>query len=213
MFTGIIAEIGSITLCRREGDHLLLGIAAPKLLGSLAIGDSVSISGVCLTVTGIARQRDVFSVTAVDETLKRTTLRQLRQGSRVNLELALAATDRFGGHFVQGHIDATGRCLSVSATGESRRVRFSFPAEQSHLLIEKGSIAVDGVSLTCYDSRRDSFSVSLVPHTLATTTLSELRVGDEVNLEFDILGKYLARYAQLRGVGAVTASQLEEMGY
>jgi len=187
MFTGIVRERGQVASIEREGDGVRLEIAAPGTAPTLAVGDSVSVSGACLTATAVAN--GTFSVTAVPETLSRTTLGRLTVGGEVNLEPALHAGDALGGHFVQGHVDAVGRIASI----EDGRVWIEAVPEVLRYCVEKGSITVDGVSLTIAGLRDDAFEVALIPHTLEVTTLGAVEPGDGVNLEVDVLAKYVEK--------------------
>jgi riboflavin synthase len=190
MFTGLIAELGSVAEVRRDEDGATLKIAT-ALAGELQEGDSIAVNGVCLTAVEI--DRDSFQAQAMHETLERSSLAQLRPGARVNLELALRAQDRLGGHVVQGHVDAVGLIESVDEDGFARRVRVSAPVDVLRYVVEKGSIAVDGVSLTVAELNHDSFTVSLIPETLERTTLGSAAPGAPVNLEVDVLAKYVER--------------------
>jgi riboflavin synthase len=187
MFTGIVSERGRVASTEEGADGLRLEIDAPDTASALAVGDSVSISGACLTATAVSNGR--FSVTAVAETLDRTTLGRLAPEDEVNLETATRAGDPLGGHFVQGHVDAVGRIASV----EAGRVWVEAAPEILRYCVEKGSIAVDGVSLTIAGLRDGAFEVALIPHTLEATTLGALEPGDEVNLEVDVLAKYVEK--------------------
>jgi riboflavin synthase len=187
MFTGIVRERGRIASTHQEREGLRLEVDAPVTSSELGIGDSVSISGACLTATEVSNGR--FSVTAVVETLGRTTLGRLSTDDEVNLETAARMGDPLGGHFVQGHVDAVGRIASV----EDGRVWVEAPPEVLRYCVEKGSITVDGVSLTIAGLRDDAFEVALIPHTLEVTTLGALEPGDEVNLEVDVLAKYVEK--------------------
>jgi riboflavin synthase len=192
MFTGIVREIG--TVAAFEDSRLVL--AAPETAAGVAVGDSVSIAGVCLTVVEAGEGRIAFDV--VPETLSRTALGELEPGAAVNLEPALRMGEPLGGHVVQGHVDAVGTVRSVTPEGESRRVWFDAPDEIVRYCLEKGSIAVDGVSLTVAALDDDGFEVALIPHTLAATTLGALEPGDEVNLETDVLAKVVERLVAAR---------------
>jgi riboflavin synthase len=213
MFTGIIQEIGSISSRRTNGKNVDFVISGRRLVHKLAIGDSVSISGACLTVTSIDKTREEFAVSAVDETLKKSKLDGLRHGSRVNLELALKMSDRLGGHLVQGHVDAVGQCESIKKVEGSWIFDFSAPKENSHLIIEKGSIAIDGVSLTAIKVRDSRFSVSIIPHTHEKTTLGSLREGDMVNLEFDLIGKYVHSILHVNDKDKLSFEKLAKYGF
>jgi riboflavin synthase len=187
MFTGIVRERGRVASMRQEPEGLRFEIDAPETASQLGVGDSVSISGACLTATAVSNGR--FSVTAVAETLDRTTLGRLAPEDEVNLETATRAGDALGGHFVQGHVDAVGRIASV----DDGRVWVEAAPEILRYCVEKGSITVDGVSLTIAALRGDAFEVALIPHTLEVTTLGAVEPGDEVNLEVDVLAKYVEK--------------------
>jgi riboflavin synthase len=189
MFTGLVREVGAVVSFEDGRLRVESSIAA-------AIGDSVAIDGVCLTVVDGDRQTLAFD--AVPETLARTTLGGLQPDAPVNLEPALKAGEAFGGHYVQGHVDGVGRIRSVEPESDGKRVRIDAPAEILRYCVEKGSIAVDGVSLTIAGLDDAGFAVALVPHTLAATTLGVAAAGDEVNLETDILAKYVEKLAGLR---------------
>ena len=191
MFTGIVREVGRVASLDGDGPALRLAVEAPATAPDVAIGDSVSISGVCLTAVEIAGGRIGFDV--VPESLARTSLDGLAAGDRVNVEPALRAGEPLGGHYVQGHVDAVGRVRRVDGGGEGTRVWFDAPAEILRYVVEKGSIAVDGTSLTVSALDDDGFEVALVPHTLVATTLGGLEPGDAVNLEPDVLAKYVER--------------------
>jgi riboflavin synthase len=191
MFTGIVKERGRIVSIDGGDEGVRLRIAAPEAASRAAVGDSVAISGVCLTVVSVADGEVEFD--AVAETLRRSSLGRLEAGSDVNVEPALRAGEPLGGHFVQGHVDAVGRVRSVELEGDGRLVRFDAPPEVLRYCVEKGSVTVEGVALTITEIDGDGFAVALVPHTLAETTLGDLRAGDEVNLEADVLAKYVER--------------------
>ena len=192
MFTGIVREVGSVASL--DGARLVVG--APETAESASIGDSVAVAGVCLTVVERDAGRLAFDV--VPETLARTALAGLEPGSAVNLEPSLRVGDQLGGHVVQGHVDAVGSVRSVTPEGDSRRVWVDAPEGIVRYCIEKGSIAVDGVSLTVAAFDDEGFEVALIPHTLAATTLGRLRPGDAVNLEADVLGKVVERLVAAR---------------
>jgi len=192
MFTGIVREIGTVA----SFDGSRLDVAAPEIAQSAAVGDSVSVAGVCLTVVGTEDGRLAFDV--VPETLARTALAQLEPGGAVNVEPSLRVGDQLGGHVVQGHVDAVGRVRSDRPESDSRRVWIDAPEAVLRYCLEKGSIAVDGVSLTVAALDDDGFEVALIPHTLAVTTLGRLVPGDEVNLETDVLGKVVERLLAAR---------------
>jgi len=187
MFTGIVREVG--TVAAFDGSRLV--VAAGETAAGAGVGDSVSVAGVCLTVVETDGGRLAFDV--VRETLARTALGSLEPGGAVNLEPSLRVGDRLGGHVVQGHVDAVGRVRSVTPEGDDRRAWVDAPESVLGYCIEKGSIALDGVSLTVAALDDDGFEVALIPHTLAVTTLGRLEPGDEVNLEADVLGKVVER--------------------
>jgi len=189
MFTGIVEEVGGIERLARRSSGLLARIACPGFGKGLGLGESVAVDGVCLTV--VRRGADWFEAEISPETCRRTTFGGARAGRRVNLERPLSASARLGGHFVQGHVDATGAVASVRAAGDFVDMSFRFPAALAGLIVQKGSIAVNGVSLTVSGMARSTFSVALIPHTMKATTLSLLKQGDAVNLEVDILAKYV----------------------
>jgi riboflavin synthase len=189
MFTGLVREVGTVVSFEDGRLRVESSIAA-------AIGDSVAIDGVCLTV--VDGDRKTLAFDAVPETLSRTTLGRLESGAAVNLEPALKAGEALGGHYVQGHVDGIGRVRSVGAEGDGRRVWVDAPPDILRYCVEKGSIAVNGVSLTVADLDGDGFAVALVPHTLAVTTLGAAAAGEEVNLETDVLAKYVEKLAGLR---------------
>jgi riboflavin synthase len=187
VFTGLVREVGTV----RSLDGGRLTLEAAETAARAALGDSVAIDGVCLTV--VARDGATLAFEAVPETLARTSLGDLRAGSRVNVEPALRAGDALGGHYVQGHVDGVGSVRSVEPEGAGRRVWFDAPPELVRYVVEKGSIAVDGTSLTVAAVDDAGFAVALIPHTLEATTLGELEPGDRVNLETDVLAKYVEK--------------------
>lgn len=195
MFTGIVEELGRIAEVAQvaTGDYaaLRLGIEAPVVAADVAAGDSVAVSGVCLTVVEVASGR--FRADVMRETLTRSTLREARIGTTVNLERALTLQSRLGGHLVQGHVDGTARVVQRDETPQWDVVRFTLPDTLARYVVPKGSIAVDGISLTVVEAGEGSFTVSLIPTTLERTTLGQKRVGDQVNLEVDVMAKYAER--------------------
>ena len=197
MFTGLIEGIGSVLWIRATERGTQLQIAASPIAETTEKGDSVNVNGCCLTVT--ARREDQITFDLLDETLDRTNLKNLRRDSRVNLERPLLANGRVGGHFVQGHIDCATRIISFEAVGADHRLEIELPAEFAHYVAYKGSIAIDGISLTVAEISSESLAVWIIPHTRRTTNLQGAQPGDRVNIEFDILAKYLermvARYA------------------
>ena len=197
MFTGIVRELGRV-VSAETGSGLALVVDAPETVSDLAVGDSLSVNGVCLTAAAIDGTR--VSLHAVPETLARSTLGGVSEGDSVNVEPALRAGEPLGGHYVQGHVDAVGRVQSVEAEGDGLRVFVEAPEDVLRYVVEKGSITVDGVSLTVAELAGDAFAVALVPHTLAATTLSALAPGQKVNLEIDVLAKYVERLLETRGL-------------
>ncbi|OGO23017.1 MAG: riboflavin synthase subunit alpha, partial [Chloroflexi bacterium RBG_16_51_9] len=206
MFTGIVEEIGKVASAQRNK----LSISADKILCGLELGASVSVNGVCLTVTGL--NQSSFSVDIMPETRERSNLGLLSVGDRVNLERAMVLGGSMGGHLVQGHIDATGRVASLHREGEALVMGFEAPPEVMRYIVEKGFIAVDGVSLTVTARDADSFQVSLVNFTRQNTIFGSRRVGDRVNLEVDIIAKYVEQFTQACS-GGITADFLQEHGF
>jgi len=194
MFTGIVETIATITRIEGGADRATLVIDAPAVSEGVKRGDSIAVNGACLTVTAIERGRLTFE--AVAETLSRTNLGELKSGSVVNLERAMRADQRLDGHIVQGHVDAVGRVRSLDRAGFDVRLFVDCEPNFCLLLVEKGSVAVDGVSLTVVGVETRGFDVALIPHTLEATTLGRRRVGDRVNLEADVLGKYVKHYVE-----------------
>ncbi|MGE5850193.1 MAG: riboflavin synthase [Candidatus Methylomirabilota bacterium] len=208
MFTGIIEAIGTVQGFSRQGEGARVRIGAGALAEGLRLGDSVAVEGACLTVTAL--RGDGFSADLSVETLARTTLGRLRAGMRVNLERPLRLGDRLGGHLVSGHVDAVGQIVERTPQGDGEFMRIRFPRELEPLLVMKGSIAVDGISLTVAELSRDTFGVAIIPHTLEHTTLSDKRAGDAVNLEADLLGKHVARLLTLRAGVSLRAGGVSE---
>ncbi len=191
MFTGIIEEIGIIRAVRRGVHSSVLSIEAENVLSDLKIGDSVAVNGVCLTAVSVSASG--FSADVMHETLDRSTLGALAPGSRVNLERAMSANGRFGGHIVSGHIDGPGVILKTRRDDNAVWYTVETAPAQMHYIVEKGSIAIDGISLTVAEAGETWFSVSVIPHTAASTTLGGKKSGDPVNLETDLLGKYVEK--------------------
>jgi riboflavin synthase len=204
MFTGLVLETGECVSLQQLGESARLAVRAPKIGPEAALGDSIAVNGCCLTVTTREADRVTFDLLA--ETLRRTSLGQLAPGKRVNLEPALSAHAKLGGHFVQGHVDTAAKILDLSAHGTDHRLEIELPAEFAAYVAYKGSIAVDGISLTVAEVTERSFVCWIIPHTLALTNLSEKRVGDLVNLEFDLLAKYVERIITLRGTAPAPKS-------
>ena len=191
MFTGIIEELGTIRAIRRGASSAVLSIGAGTILGDLKVGDSVAVNGVCLTATQV--DGGGFTADVMHETLDRSSLARLAPGDKVNLERAMAAGGRFGGHIVSGHIDATGTITDRRRDDNAVWYTVSAPAALLRYVVEKGSIAIDGISLTVAAVEADRFSVSVIPHTAAVTVLGGKRPGDPVNLEADLIGKYVEK--------------------
>ena len=200
MFTGLVEEVGRVAGLE-AGDMYRLTVSANRVLEGTRMGDSVSVNGVCLTVNEVDGETLVFQ--AMPETLRRTSLGDLVEGSPVNLERAMSLNRRFGGHIVQGHVDGVGEVLDVRPEGDAGIWEFGAPEEVLRYTVEKGSVCVDGISLTVVSVREDSFTVSILPQTLANTNLEELEAGDRVNLEADVIGKYVERLLEPRLVGKV----------
>ncbi len=206
MFTGIIEEVGRITSAQSGK----VGIVAGDALQGMELGESIAVNGVCLTITSF--NTNSFSVDIMFETFKRTNLGLLRARDRVNLERPLALGGRLGGHLVQGHIDTTGRVAAIRWDSEAMVIRFEAPPEVMHYVVEKGFIAVDGVSLTVATKNTSSFQVSVVDYTRQHTILGDRQVGDSVNLEIDIIAKYVEQLSQAYSTG-ITAEFLQEHGF
>ena len=208
MFTGLVEALGKVRRLDSEGAGRLLVVAEPAISSGVSLGDSVAINGACLTV--VAHDAHTCSFQVSPETLRRTNLGELKPGDPVNLERSLKVGDRLGGHFVQGHIDGLARVRSIDRQGEWVLMWFACDAEWTAQMVSKGSVAVDGISLTLVDVSADGFSVALIPHTLAKTTLGHKAVGAVVNLETDLLAKYVGKC--LRG-GGVTWETLKQTGF
>lgn len=196
MFTGIIETLGRVTRIRSWSGNVDFDIVA-DFVSELKVDQSIAHNGVCLTVTGLNEQS--YKVTAVTETLSRTNLNKLKEGDKVNLERCVPASGRFDGHFVQGHVDQIGICSDIIEKDGSWKFYFTYDASKGNITVEKGSVTINGISLTVVDSKEGELSVVVIPFTFAHTNLQFLKVGDEVNLEFDILGKYIKKYfSQIR---------------
>jgi len=195
MFTGIIETLGTIKDLRKEDENLHITVGS-AITNELKIDQSVAHNGVCLTVIGI--ENDTYTVTAIKETIDKTNVGDWKVNDLVNLERAMKLGDRLDGHIVQGHVDQTGICKSVTETEGSWRFTFEYDAAQNNITIEKGSITVNGVSLTVVDSKVNEFSVAIIPYTYEHTNFKTFRVGTKINLEFDVIGKYVARLHSLK---------------
>lgn len=216
MFTGIVEEIGTVERISGGGDSAVLRIRASKVLEDVKKGDSIAVNGICLTVTDFGSTW--FIVDVMHETIRRSSFSVLRAGSRVNLERAMAADGRFGGHIVSGHIDGTGTITGIRRDGIAIWYTIQAPPEIMKYIVEKGSVAISGISLTVAGVGPDSFSVSTIPHTNEVTILHECRVGDPVNLENDIIGKYIERFVKgsgekSSGNGGITREFLTRYGF
>ncbi len=194
MFTGIIEALGTVRKVEQEGENYHFTIQS-SISHELKIDQSVAHNGVCLTV--VAQEADTHVVTAILETMQRTNLGKLTQGNTLNLERAMLANARLDGHIVQGHVDITAQCISVKEADGSWYYSFKYTPTEEHLLVDKGSICINGVSLTVVAPKDDIFSVAIIPFTYEHTTFHTLQPNDTVNLEFDILGKYIAKYAKM----------------
>ncbi len=210
MFTGIIQEIGQVRSIVKRSGNSAIAISSNKLISKLDIGSSIAINGVCLTVTELSRER--FTVEVIEETLSRTNFGQLGGGSRVNLEAPLKVDDLLHGHLVQGHIDCTGTISRIAPADGSKIFAIDYPGEYGKFLIEKGSIAVDGISLTIVELSGNRFTVALIPHTIENTNFKYRKSGEGVNLEFDMIAKYLEKMAKLKD-RKITENFLKEHGF
>lgn len=194
MFTGIIEVLGKVEKIEKEGTNVHYTLSS-SITNELKIDQSVSHNGVCLTVIDLSG--DQYTVTAIEETLKRTNIGQLQVGDLVNIERAMSAAARFDGHFVQGHVDTTADCVAIEKLDGSWYFTFRYAVKPEWLLVDKGSVCINGVSLTVVEPKGDTFSVAIIPFTFEHTSFGQLRVGQKVNLEFDMIGKYITKYMQL----------------
>jgi riboflavin synthase len=212
MFTGIIEELGTIQTLTQARDGARIIVHAPTILSDAKIGDSIAVNGVCLTV--VEKTVTTFAADISAETLRRTSLKQIRTGSKVNLERPMTPNARFGGHIVQGHVDAMGEFSSAKAEGDGWNVRIKFPPELGKYIVEKGSITVDGISLTVAALGDDWFEIAVIPHTWKVTNLSTLKPGAAVNLEVDVIAKYVERMLKPhQPKSQLTLEKLSELGY
>ncbi len=196
MFTGIIESLGTVEAVDNSNEQVVLTVSS-TLTPELKVDQSVAHNGVCLTVTSLNENQ--FTVCAVKETMDKTTVGNWQKGDTVNIERGIKLSDRLDGHIVQGHVDTVGKCIKVTADGENRVYTFLFDTSFAALIVEKGSVVVNGVSLTCYNVTNNSFQVTIIPFTWQHTTFNSLNENDAVNLEFDILGKYFQRHLSLHG--------------
>ena len=211
MFTGLIEEIGTIEQIQKHRGTLRFTLSVKEVVKDLAIDDSVALNGVCLTVVEFSKSN--FQVEAVEETLNKTTFGSLKNGSQINLERSLRFSDRMGGHFVQGHVDAVGEVAAVQRQEGGVLLSIKLPAHLLKYVISEGSIAIDGVSLTIARLKENQITISLIPHTLEKTTLANLKVADKVNIEVDLIGKYVERILTRQNQSKISEEWLEEMGY
>ena len=202
MFTGLIEELGQVAWLRRTADGTQLQVAAPGIIKGIHRGDSVAVNGCCLTVS--AHRGELLTFDLLQETIERTNLHRLRPGGVVNLERALAADGRLGGHFVQGHVDCTSEITGFKQQGEDYRLEVVVPGEFAQLLVYKGSVAINGISLTVAELNADRFVAWIIPHTREQTNLRTVNAGDLANLEFDVLAKYVERILSLKGNAPAT---------
>lgn len=210
MFTGIIEEIGTIQQMKQTGDAIVFTIGAHKVLQDVQLGDSIAVNGVCLTVTSFTHR--FFTVDVMPETVRATSLKTLTVGAKVNLERAMAANGRFGGHFVSGHVDGVGRIVRKQPVANAVYYDIEVPGHLRKYMILKGSVAVDGTSLTIFGLTDRTFTISLIPHTREATILGAKKVGDIVNIECDIIGKYVEQFVAGKHDG-LTLQFLQEHGY
>lgn len=211
MFTGLVEEVGIVKAVENRGGAKRFTISADNLLNELAVDDSVAISGVCLTVVSLSEKS--FHVEAVAETLRKTTLESWRTGRKLNLERSLRLMDRLGGHLVQGHVDAVAQVVEIQTQQGGLLVSFAIPKHLVKYIISEGSITIDGVSLTVARLQESIATVSLIPHTLQKTTLGELQVGSQVNLEVDLIAKYIERLITAPNEGKISEQWLQRMGF
>lgn len=211
MFSGIVEEIGMVHRLDRRPELGVLEVTARRMLDGVDVGDSIAVNGACLTVTTFTDER--FTVEMTPETQRRTNLGDLQPGSHVNLERSLAANARIGGHFVQGHVDGVGQVERLRPEGDAVVATFTAPEIVQRYVVPKGYVAVDGMSLTVVDRLPTGFTISFIPHTLQVTVAGEYEVGTRVNLEADILGKYVERFLDETATGGLLRERLEHYGF
>lgn len=215
MFTGIIEETGTIESMKKAGHSMALTIKCSKILEDVHLGDSIAVNGICLTVTDFKNNQ--FTVDVMPETVKATSLNELSKGSKVNLERAMAANGRFGGHFVSGHVDGTAEITRIEEKSNAVYYDVKMDPSLTKTLVLKGSITVDGVSLTIFGLTEDTVTISLIPHTISETTFSEKTIGSKVNIECDMIGKYMYRFLHKANENktqqSITKAFLSENGF
>ena len=212
MFTGLIEDTGHVASVNRQGDAGVLTIETALPTAEIATGDSIAVNGTCLTVTAAHARTLTFDVSP--ESMSRTLIGKLASGNRVNLERALRLGDRLGGHIVSGHIDCTGRLLRSELRSDNHQLQFGLPPDHARYLVEKGSVTIDGISLTVNAVSQEGFSVNIIPLTYANTTLGQLKIGDQVNIETDIIGKYVERLTSpWKSGGGLSMKTLAENGF
>ncbi|HEK9102447.1 riboflavin synthase [Bacillus pfraonensis] len=213
MFTGIVEELGTVSNIRQSGEAMKLTITANTILSDVKLGDSIAVNGICLTVTSFTASS--FTVDAMPETMRATSLRMLGTRSKVNLERAMAANGRFGGHFVTGHIDGIGTIVSKKQHYNAIYYKIEIPNNLLRYCLHKGSVAIDGTSLTIFDIDESSITISLIPHTVSESIIGEKVAGDIVNIECDMVGKYIERFISnpKKQSSSVTESFLQENGF
>ncbi|RCK77376.1 MAG: Riboflavin synthase eubacterial/eukaryotic [Ignavibacteriae bacterium] len=215
MFTGIITNIGIVSSIKKIGNATVIKIKSPEVVNQLKLGESIAVNGVCLTV--INKIKNQFEVEAVEETIKKTTFKYLEQGEEVNLELALTVSDRLNGHIVQGHVDCVGTIKSLKKLTKSWIINIQIPDENKVNIVKVGSIAIDGISLTISDVTDNCFDVSIIPYTMMHTILKNKKPGSKVNVEFDIIGKYIVNYLngllQNKPESKITLEKLKKLGF
>ncbi|MBL7136422.1 MAG: riboflavin synthase [Candidatus Marinimicrobia bacterium] len=211
MFTGLIEEVGKIKGITPISEGKEFHIESKKVINDLNIGDSITIDGACLTVT--AQTNEYFSVQAVEETLIKTTLKGVKVGSSVNLERAMLATDRFGGHFVQGHVDGIAKIISFQRSGKAATLKFKIPDEIVKYVVLKGSITLNGISLTAAEVNGSIVTVSLIPFTLENTNLGQKKAGDSLNIEVDLLAKYVENFLKSKEQKTISVEKIKTWGY
>lgn len=208
MFTGIIETIGTVLSLHSKDDVLVINISAPKIARELELGDSVALAGACSTV--VTQDLSSFSVEIMQETLKCTNLKELKTGARINLERAMRLDSRLNGHIVAGHVDGTAEVYNIENYGKTRKYTFSASPKILSEIVSKGSITIDGISLTICDVDKHSFSVGLIPMTLSDTTIIDLSKGDTVNIETDVLGKYIMKFLDIKTLNKSTKEEIKD---